>query len=178
MTCRKKSWWTVKVAFVVALLAGMITCAVLLFGGSVEAAASVSSTAVYPENSFTVYNPPLGQDEATLALEAYEGRRAKAVTEQAEAGNYVLRAYSNLSVPRETIAEIVATLDTSEKADFDLMNLLRLIQYTDEFDDLIVPELKKVLAWPAEGNSKTQYVYWSENHMSKLLMLLSGDFAD
>lgn len=171
MTCWKKTWWTkrrsIKVAFLVVIIAGMITCLVLLFNGSVQEAANVNSTAEYPEDSLTVYNPPLDQDEATLALEAYETRRALAIEEQAAAGNNVLRAYSNLPVNGDRIAEIVATLETSEKADFDLMNLLRIMQYTDEFDDLIVPKLKTVLAWPDAGNSKTQYVYWSENHMSK-----------
>jgi hypothetical protein len=101
-------------------------------------------------------------------LEAYEARRTQAIAERAAMtegyGNEVMWAYSNVPVPRERIEEIVATLETSEKADFETMNLLRLLQYTSEFDDIILPTLESILAWPAEGNSKTQYVYWSENH--------------
>jgi hypothetical protein len=76
--------------------------------------------------------------------------------------NQVLRAFANLPVSSKAIEKMVASLEMKETADFGIMNLLRLLQSTSEFNDLIIPTLKKVLAWPEEGNSKTQYEYWSE----------------
>jgi hypothetical protein len=131
-------------------------------------AVDAGSTAVYSEDVETVSTLPLDEENLTLALEAYDARIAQAIAERVAmgsgSGNEVLRAFANLPVLSEAIEKTVASLETKETADFGIMNLLRLLQSTSELNDLIIPTLKKALAWPEEGNSKTQYKYWSENH--------------
>ena len=167
--CTKKR--CCKALFVIVLIAGIIACIVALVVQT--NAVDAGSTAVYSEDVITTNSPELGEEDLALALEAYEDRRQQAIADRVAMtegyGNEVLWAFSNVPVPRENIEGTVATLETSEKADFESMNLLRLLQYTNEFDDIIIPTLEKILAWPAEGNSKTQYVYWSENHMAMWL---------
>lgn len=111
-----------------------------------------AATALYSEDVETISTLPLDEENLTLAQEAYEAHRAQAIAEQVTmgsgSGNEALRAFANLPVSSdEAIEKMVASLEMKETADFDIMNLLQLLQYTSEqFHDLIIPKLKKVLA--------------------------------
>lgn len=67
------------------------------------------------------------------------------------------------SLNTTALDEILEELPKIEVADFRIVKLVRLMQYTSEFDDKILPVLRQIPFWLTSGEKLR--CYWSENHM-------------
>lgn len=76
----------------------------------------------------------------------------------------VIQAYSGIPVDLPSLTALVAGLPTKSTVDFDIVRLVRILEFTNgEYDTLILPPLLALPYWINYGD--TLRGYWSENHM-------------
>lgn len=86
----------------------------------------VGSAIVCPEDEMALSTPALNEEDL-LGIEHKQFQNGVAMGDGSR--DEVLRAFSNLPVSRETIQAKVASLEAPEAADFDIVNLLCLLQH-------------------------------------------------
>lgn len=170
-------WLENRTSFVLVLVLGLCILATVLVLWYATLPSSTSGEA-WELDVNTAYNaepPSLPSGELAEAAAAYHARRKALLSaklsrsKDTSTGEMALRAFLNASVSVSAVTNVIAELKTSETADFAITHLLRLMAYTQEFDNILLPALRDVISWPEEGNSNTLYVYWSENHMAMWL---------
>ncbi len=77
----------------------------------------------------------------------------------------VILAYEGLPLdtsPGGYLEKLMGGLD-SANPDFTMISLIRILFFTEDYDDIILPALENFLYWPVQGET-IEYCYWSENH--------------
>ena len=84
---------------------------------------------------------------------------------QSSTGNKMtLQAYNGLPIDEVALEELLAILPTKFDPDFQIVELLRLLFYSDgQYDDAILPVLDQIPMWLNDGDVTRNY--WTENHM-------------
>jgi len=90
-------------------------------------------------------------------------------------GNKItLQAYRGLPIDTAALKELLAVLPTKYDPDFQIVELVRVLFYSDGlYDDDILPVLAKIPFWLNDGDTIRNY--WTENHM---IMWMSMDFTN
>lgn len=84
---------------------------------------------------------------------------------QNNSGNTItLQAFNNLPIDSLELHDILDNLTTKLNPDFDIVELVRVLFYSDSlYDDEILPVLTQIPFWLNEGDTLRNY--WTENHM-------------
>jgi hypothetical protein len=72
-------------------------------------------------------------------------------------------AYEGFKINELDIENALSKMKNEETGDFTLAQLVRMLYFTRQYDQEILPELKALDYWLTKGEN--QYCYWSENHM-------------
>ncbi len=94
-------------------------------------------------------------------------------TLQDNGGNKLtLQAYSGLAVDSVKLAELLSVLPTKYDPDFQIVELVRVLFYSDGlYDEDILPVLSEIPFWLNDGDTTRNY--WTENHM---IMWMSSEW--
>ncbi len=96
----------------------------------------------------------------TSRQEAY---RSFAIEHPTNKDALVIQAYVGNPLTQEYLDKILLDILTDKDADFYLIHLVRILLFTSEYDELILPVIEKLPMFLQEGEDTR--VYWSENHM-------------
>ncbi|MCO7226532.1 hypothetical protein [Pleionea sp. CnH1-48] len=75
----------------------------------------------------------------------------------------VIAAQAGLPLNQQHLQALLNDLDTIELSDFRLIKLIRILNYTRDYDAQILPIMSRFPYWLTRGEDTR--VYWSENHM-------------
>lgn len=112
--------------------------------------------------SITVSDFDLTSTDALLQSE-FIARRDAYIDATGTENNLVLDAYMGVPISEERIAAKMETLLEDKNPDFTLIELIRIINFTDAYDDQILPVISQLPYWLPEDDGTR--VYTSENHM-------------
>jgi len=73
-----------------------------------------------------------------------------------------IQAFVGDAIPQSTIDDLLFDIDTDPKADFRLVQLIRILLFDDTYTTQILNAIKTFPYWLTVGD--TIRVYWSENH--------------
>lgn len=83
-----------------------------------------------------------------------------------------LQAFNNVAIDSIQLHDILADLPTKFNPDFEIVELVRVLFYSDSlYDDQILPVLSQIPYWI--NSSDTVRNYWTENHM---IMWMSSEW--
>ena len=83
-----------------------------------------------------------------------------------------IQAYKGVPVDAAILNTILVNLTTRSTADFDIVKLIRVLEFSHgEYDSLILPVLRPLPFWLEKNEDNREY--WSENHM---IMWMSSDW--
>ena len=74
-----------------------------------------------------------------------------------------IQAYEGVEIDRAALNAAIDDILDSENPDFHLTKLIRILFFTDEYDDEILDVMAQFPMWVTSGEDT--YTYWSENHM-------------
>lgn len=74
-----------------------------------------------------------------------------------------IQAYQGVEIDADALDSEIEDILDSSNPDFDLTKLIRVLFYTDDYDDAILEVMGQFDMWITEGEE--DYTYWSENHM-------------
>ncbi|MCP4744737.1 MAG: hypothetical protein GY874_01150 [Desulfobacteraceae bacterium] len=72
-------------------------------------------------------------------------------------------AFEGLDISDHYLDSLLASIVNDETGDFNLAQVIRILYFTDKYDEKILPVLSELNYWLTKGEDL--YCYWSENHM-------------
>eukprot|EP00924_Labyrinthula_sp_SR-Ha-C_P001106 snap_masked-scaffold_7-processed-gene-13.37-mRNA-1 protein AED:1.00 eAED:1.00 QI:0/-1/0/0/-1/1/1/0/734 len=86
-------------------------------------------------------------------------------TGKTDIGTSIIHAYLGFTSPGldKILDRILSEIPAEQDPDFDIVKLVRLMYFTDKYDNLILPVLQDIPFWLTPKEKLR--VYWSENHI-------------
>lgn len=113
-----------------------------------------------PFELWTVNNYKRSAPNSTLLAEFHE--RQKEYINVADTSP-IISALTGKAIDRRYLLNQLDNIETDNLADFRLIELIRIMGLTHEYDDIILPAITKLPFWLTPGDTIRNY--WSENHM-------------
>lgn len=105
----------------------------------------------------------LSHANTSQELEARYANHRSDVLNNINTSGLPIQAFETKEVDINLLNSMLDKLPGNKNADFDIVKLVRILNFTDKHDDLILPVLADIDYWLTRG--EVSKVYWSENHL-------------